>query len=251
MTFFNFCSKCARSRVFFPQYFSCPFCRFSVFVFLPFSFIFSTLSRKWRRTLFVLLLRHLFLRYSGHLVREIAKLLKRSEQWVNRWSKVKTLEDKPRKLQGVDGRCFTNCVRNVIEKAVSICVIIQQDWKVKKSFNLTILKFRAQRKGDMRPTKVGKPWREKRRCTLHAGMASEEFANFNYTKGRPAGKLTWYEHSRDHLGYRWWDNIQRVSSQNTGRAKTAITLRLQKCEYRHALGARTFYTSPLRKCTET
>ena len=30
----------------------------------------------------------------------------------------------------------------------------------------------------MWPTKVGKPWREKRRCTLHAGMASEEFANF-------------------------------------------------------------------------
>ena len=103
----------------------------------------------------------------------------------------------------------------------------------------------------MWPTKVGKPWREKRRCTLHAGMASEEFANFNYTKGRPAGKLTWYEHSRDHLDYRWWDNIQRFSPQNTGRAKTAITLRLQKCEYRHVLGARTFYTSPLGKCTKT
>ena len=103
----------------------------------------------------------------------------------------------------------------------------------------------------MWPTKVGKPWREKRRCTLHAGMASEEFANFNYTKGRPAGKLTWYEHSRDHLDYRWWDNIQRFSPQNTGRAKTAITLHLQKFEYRHGLGARTFYTSPLRKCTET
>ena len=133
MTFFNFCSKCARSRGFFPAIFFLPICRFSVFVFLPFSFIFSTLSRKWRRTLFVLLLRHLFLRYSGHFVKEIAKLLKRSEQWVNRWSKVKTLEDKPRKLQGVDGPCFTNCVRNVIEKAVSICVIIQQDWKVKKA----------------------------------------------------------------------------------------------------------------------
>ena len=50
---------------------------------------------------------------------------------------VKTLEDKPRKLQRVDGRRFTNCVRNVIEKAVSICVIIQQDRKVKKKFNLT------------------------------------------------------------------------------------------------------------------
>ena len=170
---------------------------------------------------------------------------------MNRWSKVKTLEDKQRKLQGVDGRCFTNCVRNVIEKAVSICVVIQQDWKVKKSFNLTISKFRAQRMGDMWPTKVGKPWREKRRCTLYAGMASEEFANFNYTKGRPAGKLRWYEHSRDHLDYRWWDNIQKFSPQNTRRAKTAITLLLQKCEYRHVLGARTFYTSPLRKCTKT
>ena len=72
----------------------------------------------------MLLLRHLFLRYSGRLLKEIAKLLKTSERRVNRWSKVKTLEDKPRKLQGVDGRFFTNFVRNVIEKAVSICVII-------------------------------------------------------------------------------------------------------------------------------
>ena len=184
MTFFNFCSKCARTRVFFPQYFSCPFCRFSVFVFLPFSFIFSTLSWKWRRTLFALLLRYLCLRYSVHLVKEIAKLLERSEQWVNRWSKVKTLEDKPRKLQGVNRRCFTNCVRNVIEKAVSIYVIIQQDWKVKRSFNLTISKFRAQRKGDMWPTKVGKRWREKRRCTLHFGAHFMQASLYQRTTSR-------------------------------------------------------------------
>ena len=81
---------------FFPPYFSCPFCRFSIFVFLAFSFVFSTLSRKWRRTLFVLELRHLFLRYSVHLVKEIVKLLKKSERWENKWSKVKTLRDKPR-----------------------------------------------------------------------------------------------------------------------------------------------------------
>ena len=81
---------------FFPPYFSCPFCRFSIFVFLAFSFVFSTLSRKWRRTLFVLELRHLFLRYSVHLVKEIVKLLKKSERWENKWSKVKTLQDKPR-----------------------------------------------------------------------------------------------------------------------------------------------------------
>ena len=33
---------------------------------------------------------------------------------------------------------FTNCVTNVIEKAVSICVIIQQNWKGKKNYTFTI-----------------------------------------------------------------------------------------------------------------
>ena len=76
-------------REFFPPYFSCPFCRFSIFVFLAFSFVFSTLSRKWRRTLFVLELRYLFLWYSVHLVKEIVKLLKKTERWENKWLKVK------------------------------------------------------------------------------------------------------------------------------------------------------------------
>ena len=39
---------------FFPPYMSNPLCRFSIVVFLPLSFIFSTTSRKWRPTLFVL-----------------------------------------------------------------------------------------------------------------------------------------------------------------------------------------------------
>ena len=111
---------------FFPPYFSCPFCRFSIFVFVAFSFVFSTLSRKWRRTLFVLELRHLFFRYCVHLVKETVKLLKKSERWENKWSNVKTLQDKPR------SSFFTNCVKNVMEKAVSICVITQQDWKAKR-----------------------------------------------------------------------------------------------------------------------
>ena len=34
---------------------------------------------------------------------------------MNKWSKVKTLEDKPRS----GGRCFFKYVRNIIEKAVS------------------------------------------------------------------------------------------------------------------------------------
>ena len=48
---------------------------------------------------------------------------------MNKWSKVKTLEDKPRSVWP----SFFKCVRNVIEKAVSICVTILQDRKVKKT----------------------------------------------------------------------------------------------------------------------
>ena len=241
---------CPFASFFFPQYFSCPFCRSFVFVFLPFSFIFSTLSRKWRRTLFMLLLRHLFLRYSGHLVKFsqiVEEVWTMSEQVVKSKDVRRQTKETPRSRWPLFYKLCKKCYR----KSCKYMRNNSTRLKGKKSFNLTISKFRAQRTGDMWQTKVAKPWREKRPCTLHAGMASEEFANFNYTKGRPTGKLRWYEHSRDHLDYRWWDSIQRFSPQNTGRAKTAITLRLQKCEYRHALGARTFYTSPLRKCTET
>ena len=118
--------------------------------FLPFSFIFLTPSRKWRLTMFVLQLRHLFfLRSSGNQSKKL------SEWWVNNWSKVKTLEDKPKSGWPVFS---TNCVRNVSEKA--ICVIIPQDRKV-KNFSFTISKFWAQRYGAIWPTKVGKPWTAK------------------------------------------------------------------------------------------
>ena len=58
----------------------------------------------------------------------------------------------------MDGRFFTNCMRNIIEKAVSICVIIPQNRNVKKiSTSHYRSKFRAQRYGDKLPKKVGKP----------------------------------------------------------------------------------------------
>ena len=84
-----------------------------------------------------------------------------------------------------------------------------------------------------------KALKRKRRCTLHA-VVSKEFANFIVKDDRPAN-------ARDvnHVDYRWRDKIQRSSPQNTGRANTVTTLRLEKW---HTLGARTFYTSSLRKC---
>ena len=36
------------------------------------------------------------LRPSGNLGKDIAKLLKKTERWVNKWSKRKSFEDKPR-----------------------------------------------------------------------------------------------------------------------------------------------------------
>ena len=53
------------------------------------------------------------LRSSGHSVKEIAKLLKKTERWVNKWSKRKSFEDKPGTGQP---SVLTNCARNVIEK---------------------------------------------------------------------------------------------------------------------------------------
>ena len=41
-------------------------------------------------------------RSSGHSVKEIAKLLKKTERWVNKWSK----ESLSKTNQGVDGVCF-------------------------------------------------------------------------------------------------------------------------------------------------
>ena len=138
MIFFKFFPKCARTRIFSRHIFRAHFVGLLFSFFLAFSFVFSTLSRQWRRTLFLLELRHLFLRYSSHLVKEFVKLLKKSERWENNWSRVKTLQDKPRSRW--PGFFFTNCVKNVIEKAVSICVIIQQDCKVKRKLQLHNIK---------------------------------------------------------------------------------------------------------------
>ena len=67
-------------------------------------------------------------------------------------------------------------MRNVIEKAVSVCVISLQGREVRKNFNFTISKFRAQRYEDIWQARVEKPWREK--GGEHADMVSEGFGNF-------------------------------------------------------------------------
>ena len=147
----------------------------------------------------------------------------------------------------MDGRFFTNCVRNIIENAVSICVIIPQNRKVRKvSTSHYRSKFRAQRYGDKLPKKVGKPWRTKGGAHVMQAWCRNDLQTSYQTRTGRQTHVMWTP--RDHLDYRRRDNIQRSSPQNTGRAKTVTTLRLEECDFGHALGARTFYTSLLRKC---
>ena len=107
--------------------------------------------------------------------KKIAKLLKKSERWPNKWSKVKTLEDKPRsewpffhKLCEKYYRKSCKYMRNNSTK--------QKGKKISTSHYRS--KFRAQRYGDKLPKKVWKALKRKKQCTLHAGMVSEGFANF-------------------------------------------------------------------------
>ena len=126
-------------------------CRFSTFVFFTVFFYFLNSFSKMKAYNVLCYSSGIFFSH-GLLANQSRKL---SEWWVNNWSKVKTLEDKPKSGWPV---FFTNCVRNVSEKA--ICVIIPQDRKV-KNFSFTISKFWAQRYGAIWPTKVGKPWTAK------------------------------------------------------------------------------------------
>ena len=122
----------------------------------------------------------------------------------------------------MDGRFFTNCVRNIIEKAVSICVIIPQNRKVKK-FQLHIIDQSFEHNGTgIRYQKKLESLEEKKVHTSckHGVRRICQF----YTKGGPAGKLTWFERPRDHLDHRRRDNIQRSSPQNNAQAKTVTTV---------------------------
>ena len=181
---------------FFPPYFSCPFCRFSILVFLSFSFIFSTPSWKWRPTLFVLELRHLFLWSSGHSVQKIVKLLKKSERWPNKWSKVKTLEDKPRS----GWPFFHKLCEKYYRKS---CKYMRNNSTKQKGDNGMGISY--QKKLESLEEKKA----------VHTSCKHGVRRIFQlYTKGGPAGKLMWCETSRDHLDYRRRDRLEHTKIQS-------------------------------------
>ena len=161
---------------------------------------------------------------------------------MNKWSKVQTLEDKPRSVWP----SFFKCVRNVIEKAVLRNKSTRQ--KGEKKLQLHNIKVSSTTVWRYMTSKGWKALKRKRRRTCRHGVRR---ICKPYSKGRPASQFTWCEPSGDHLDYRWPENIQRTSPKITGRGKAVTTLRLKKFVFRHTLGARAYFTSPLRKCQKT
>ena len=128
---------------------------------------------------------------------KIVKLLKKSERWPNKWSKVKTLEDKPKSAWPF----FTNCARNIIEKAVSICLIIPQNRKV-KNFQLHIIDQSFEHNGTgISYQKKLESLEEEKAVHTSCKHGVKRICQLN-TKGGPAGELMWCEPPRDHLDYR-------------------------------------------------
>ena len=133
--FFNFCPNCTNTRDFSRHIFPAHFVTFLFLVFVSFSFIFSTPSWKWRPTLFVLDLGHLCLWSSGYSVKK-----KLSNYWRSlnddqaKWSKVKTLEDKPR-----SGCRFLNkLLGRYYQKSCKYMRNNSSKQKGKKKFNFTL-----------------------------------------------------------------------------------------------------------------
>ena len=92
----------------------------------------------------------------------------------------------------MDGRSFTNCVRNIIEKALSICVIIPQDRKVKK-FQLHIIDQSLEHNSmGISYQKKLESLEEKKAVHPSCKHGVRRICQL-YTKGGPAGKLTWCE----------------------------------------------------------
>ena len=145
---------------FFPPHFSFHFGGFLFWYFYRFLLFSLFLHENEGLHCSVLELRHLFLWSSGQSVKkkEIAKLLKTSERRPNKWSKSKTLEDKPRSRWPFFHKMFEKYCR----KSCKYMRDISTKQKVKKiSTSHYRWKFWAQRYGDKLPKKVGKPWREK------------------------------------------------------------------------------------------
>ena len=111
--FLNYRAKCTRARAFSRLIFPSHFVDFLFSYLLPF-FGFLCSFTEMKADTVCARAQAAILRSSGHSIKEIAKLLKKTEWWVNKWSKRKSFKDK---LRSERPSVLTNCARNVIKKA--------------------------------------------------------------------------------------------------------------------------------------
>ena len=146
--------------------------------------------------------------------KKIVKLLKKSERWPNKWSKVKTLEDKPRS----GWPFFHKLCEKYYRKS---CKYMRNNSTKQKGKKISTSHYRSK----FRAQQYVESLEEKKAVHPSCKHGVRRICQL-YTKRGPAGKLTWCEPPRDHLNYRRRD-IQRSRPQNTGQATTVTTLRLK------------------------
>ena len=187
---------------FFPPYFSCPFCRFSILVFLSFSFIFSTPSWKWRPTLFVLELRHLFLWSSGHSVQKNCQIVEEVWTMTEQVVKSKDLRRQTREWKAF----FHKLCEKYYRKS---CKYMRNNSTKQKGKKISTShyrsKFWAQQYGDKSPKKAGKPWREKCGTPFMQAWCQKDLPTVYQRRTCRQTHVIWTP--RDHLDYRRRDNI--------------------------------------------
>ena len=118
---------------------------------------------------------------------------------------------------------FTNCVKSVIEKAVNIFVRLQGKKKTSTSQNQSFEHNSMEICDQQRLESLEKKKKAVRTSCRHGIRRICKL----YTKGLPAGKLTWCEPSSNHLDYRWWDNIQRMNLDTLWELVHSIPNRLE------------------------
>ena len=190
---------------FFPPYFSCPFCRFSTFVFFAVFFYFLYSFTKKAYAVCAKAEASIF----------FGSLAKLSKKLLNCWLKCERFKWTSG-LSKDFGRQTKECM-------AVLCKYMRNNFtrqKGKKKLQLHNIKVSSKKVWRYMTSKGSKALKRKRRRTCRQGVRRIWKL---YSKGRPAGKLTWCEPPRDHLDCRWQENIQRSSPQITGRAKAVTT----------------------------
>ena len=130
--------------------------------------------------------------------KKIAKFLRKSERWLHKWSKVKTLENKPRSgwpfsFDKLCDKCYRKSCKYMRNNSTKL--------EGKKNYLSQYgSKFRAQRYRD-KLSKTLESLEEKKAVHTSCRHGVRRICKL-YTKERPSSKLRWCELPRDHLDYR-------------------------------------------------